>query len=110
VVSSATLAAPGYPRNLLSSHPRTALGVSRDGRRLVIAVIDGRAPGRDGMSAREVGRWLRDVGCHDGIMLDGGGSSVLVVKGRGVVSHTPTGGERTVGIHFGVRLRAPSGA
>lgn len=105
VVSAATLALPGYPRNLLSSHPRTGLGVSRDGRTLFIVVVDGRAPGRDGMTAREVGRWMREVGAHDAILLDGGGSSVMAARGRGVITHTPTGGERTVGIHFGIRLR-----
>lgn len=105
VVSAATLGSPGYPRNLLAEHPRTGLGVTRDGNTLIIAVVDGRSEGRDGMTARELGRWMRDMGCHDAILLDGGGSSALVAMGRGVVNRTPTGGERAVGVHFGVRIR-----
>lgn len=107
VIPEAVLERPGYPRNLLASHPRTALGVTRDGRTLVLAVVDGRAPMRDGMTAREAGRWLREIGVHDAVLLDGGGSSVLVTRAHGIVSRPPSDGERTVGVHIGVRLRAP---
>jgi hypothetical protein len=97
---------PGAPQ------PRTAAGVSEDGRRLILLVVDGRQPGvSEGVSLHEVGAWLRELGAHDGINLDGGGSSTFVVRGeRGEpeIRNTPVGlgvpgTVRTIGNALGVR-------
>jgi hypothetical protein len=61
-------------------HPRTALGLSEDGRRMVWLVVDGRQPGySEGVSERELAELLVEAGCHDGMNLDGGGSSVMLL-------------------------------
>jgi exopolysaccharide biosynthesis protein len=60
-------------------HPRTALGVRRGGRVLMV-VVDGRAEEAAGMTMDElqhIMRWLRS---WDAINLDGGGSSTLCVR------------------------------
>ena len=63
-------------------HPRTAAGISQDGRYLYLLVVDGRQPGvSEGMSLVELAAWMKQLGCWDAINLDGGGSSTLVVKG-----------------------------
>lgn len=60
-------------------NPRTAVGVANGGKRLFIAVIDGRQPGYSvGMSLRETASLLRDMGAREAINLDGGGSSAMV--------------------------------
>jgi len=60
-------------------NPRTAAGVARGGRRLILAVIDGRQkPYSDGMSLRETANLMLALGARDAINLDGGGSSTLV--------------------------------
>ncbi len=65
--------------------PRTAVGL--DGRgRLVLVVAEGRRPGRsEGMTLAELTERMLDLGCVDALNLDGGGSSVLVIRvpGRG---------------------------
>jgi hypothetical protein len=62
-------------------HPRTAAGVSKDGRTLILLVVDGRQPGvSEGATLHELGAWLRDAGAWNGINLDGGGSTTLVVN------------------------------
>ena len=61
-------------------HPRTALGLSEDGKKMVWLVVDGRQPGySEGVSERELAELLVEAGCHDGMNLDGGGSSVMLL-------------------------------
>ncbi|MEZ5303392.1 MAG: phosphodiester glycosidase family protein [Verrucomicrobiales bacterium] len=65
-------------------HPRTAAGISADGRFLYLLAIDGRQPRWSaGASTREVGEWLKRLGAHDGINLDGGGTTTMVIAADG---------------------------
>lgn len=89
-------------------HPRTAAGVSRDGRYVYLLVVDGRQQGlSEGMSLVELAEWMKRLGCWDAMNLDGGGSSTMVIKGSGgapKVLNSPSGGsQRSVGNHLGVR-------
>jgi len=60
-------------------HPRTAAGVSGDGRYLILLVIDGRQAGySDGATLGELANWLGRFGAADGLNLDGGGSTTMV--------------------------------
>lgn len=62
-------------------HPRTAMGLTGDGRVLLVTV-DGRQPGWSaGMSMHELSHFLRVLGVRDGLSLDGGGSSQMVIDG-----------------------------
>ena len=63
----------------LARHPRTAAGVTQDGRRLVLVVVDGRRPGWSaGMTLPELAAFMLELGVHDAVNLDGGGSSTIV--------------------------------
>lgn len=92
-------------------HPRTALGVTKDGRTLILMVTDGRQKGRsEGVSIPELGRFMMQFGAWEAINLDGGGSSTLVFqkeKGKPVIENIPVGlglpfTERPVAQHLGV--------
>lgn len=79
-------------------HPRTAVGWSERGRRLMLVVVDGRqAPYSDGMSLAELGWLFERLGAADAINLDGGGSSALVVRDRVINLPSDSAGERPVG-------------
>jgi hypothetical protein len=84
-------------------NPRTALGIANKGRRLILAVIDGRqAPYSDGTTLRETAEILLALGARDAINLDGGGSSALVYRDSTKalrVANKPSDatGERAVG-------------
>lgn len=81
---------------ILRRHPRTLAGVARDGK-LVIAVVDGRAPGSTvGASFFEAAELMRWLGARDAVNLDGGGSSTMVI-GKKVVNRPSDGRERGVG-------------
>ncbi|NIA13361.1 MAG: phosphodiester glycosidase family protein [Nitrospiraceae bacterium] len=92
-------------------HPRTAAGVSEDGKYLYLIVIDGRQGHYSGgATTRETAAWLKQLGAHDGLNLDGGGSTTLVIDdggGRAKVLNRPIhnripGMERVNGNHLGV--------
>ena len=88
-------------------HPRTAVALTEDGHFLMV-VVDGRRPGvSEGMTARELTRFLKQhFNPRYALNMDGGGSSTLVVAGEGnpdthVVNRpTDASGERLVGSHF----------
>lgn len=62
-------------------HPRTAIGFDGAGNG-VILTVDGRQPGYSvGLSHRGMGELMAALGVRDAVMLDGGGSSQMVVKG-----------------------------
>ena len=75
--------------------PRTAVGVTKDGRYL-LAVVDGRQSHSVGLTLTDWARLLVRFGAQDAINLDGGGSTDLVVNGE--VQNSPSDGqERAVG-------------
>ena len=94
----------------LVRHPRTAAGVTQDGRRLVLVVVDGRRPGWSaGMTLPELAAFMLELGVHDAVNLDGGGSSTIVWRespeGPWRTNRaSETGGFRPVSTSLGFRL------
>jgi phosphodiester glycosidase len=81
-------------------HPRTAVGVSRDGRFLFLVAVDGRQPRSKGMNVAELSRFLAGLGAWSALNLDGGGSTSLFVAAEGGLVDAPCRGERTVLNHL----------
>jgi len=79
-------------------HPRTAVGFDPSRDRLWWVVVEGRRDGvSEGMTLLELVGLLRSLGVRDAINLDGGGSSVMVVRREAVSRPSdPIGGERAV--------------
>jgi hypothetical protein len=76
-------------------HPRSAVALSRDKKKMWWVVVDGRQPGYSvGINLTDLGRFLRKLGAWEAINLDGGGSSCLVVDGQ--VVNSPSDKGRTV--------------
>lgn len=77
-------------------HPRTAMGYTRDGW-LLILVAEGRHPGKaEGLTLRQTAQLLIDWNCLEGLNLDGGGSSSLLVNGKPTITPSDKEGERAV--------------
>ncbi|MCS6798763.1 MAG: phosphodiester glycosidase family protein [Myxococcota bacterium] len=113
VVDQSIIESSDYPSHMASAHPRTGLCMHEDGRTLLLIVVDGRATGRTGMRGITFGRFARHVlGCRQAVMMDGGGSSTMYVRGEpgfegrppGIVNRTSDGRERVVCCHLGVRV------
>jgi len=76
-------------------HPRTCVGITKDS--IIFITIDGRSELAEGMSLREAQKYLLDLGCIDAINLDGGGSTCMWIKDKGVVNiPSDKTGERAV--------------
>ncbi|MCL2352824.1 MAG: phosphodiester glycosidase family protein, partial [Firmicutes bacterium] len=93
--------------------PRTALGITRDKKRLILAEVDGRSYSI-GATNDEMGRIMLRYGAYNAMHLDGGGSSTMVIKEPGaadytVVNNLSDGVQRKVVNAFGVYDNAPAG-
>jgi exopolysaccharide biosynthesis protein len=88
-------------------HPRSAAGLSADGRILYLLAVDGRRLGSVGATEREIAIILQRLGADDGLNLDGGGSTTLALRyGDGNIrpANTPVSGkERNVAACLGLR-------
>jgi hypothetical protein len=79
-----------------SRNPRTLAGVRADGT-LLLVTVDGRQPGWSaGVTLVEAARVMRSLGARDAVNLDGGGSTVMVIRGEVVNRPSDPGGERAV--------------
>lgn len=75
--------------------PRTAFGLLRDGR-YVLVTIDGRRPGYSvGATLPELAKVMQELGAAEAINLDGGGSTTMWLRGR-TVNLPSDGRERPV--------------
>ena len=91
-------------------HPRTAVGFDDSGSWLLMVVVDGRQPGfSEGVTLYELAGILQSRGCSESINLDGGGSSIMLVResGRDVRTlNSPSGkAHRPVPVMLGVRKK-----
>ena len=96
----------GDPRYIPGNiEPRSALGLSQDGRYMILMTIDGRQPGYSlGATSFEESEWLQRFGAYNGINLDGGGSSHLWLSehnGNTYALNSPSE-NRAVGNHLGI--------
>lgn len=96
------------------AEPRTAVGLDRPGRRLVIVIVDGRQPGySEGATLAELAQIFLEHKAFRAMNLDGGGSSTLAIDvggGQVQVLNSPIhqgipGNERPVGNHLGISAK-----
>lgn len=80
-----------------SRHPRTAVGITSDGRKVLFVTVDGRQPGHSvGMTLRELASLMLKLGAYEALNLDGGGSTTMVVSDSVVNRPSDATGERPV--------------
>lgn len=92
---------PGSDHFTRAPHPRTAAGLSADGRQLYLLVVDGRREGVPGVTLPELARLMDDLGACTAVNLDGGGSSAMWIRDR-IVNRPSDGVERPVVNHLAV--------
>lgn len=77
-----------------SLHPRSAIGVTKDGDIWLVAV-EGRQPMSRGCGLDELARVMQRLGCRSAMNLDGGGSTTLNVAGL-TMNRPSAGSERAI--------------
>lgn len=88
-------------------HPRTSIGISQDGTKIIMMVVDGRSGSSVGVTTSMLADLMRYAGAYEAVNLDGGGSSTLYTAALGVRNHTSDGSERAVGNAIFAVLEAP---
>jgi hypothetical protein len=91
--------------------PRTAIGMNKNGRYLILIVVDGRQPFySDGVTFTKLAELFIAQGANIAMSLDGGGSATMVMEGENgepVILNSPIdnyipGRERPVANHLGI--------
>ncbi len=72
-------------------NPRTAIGYTRDNH-LIMLTADGREGSSIGLTLVELANLMKELGCVNAMNLDGGGSTVMFVKGHVVNKPAVQGG------------------
>jgi exopolysaccharide biosynthesis protein len=94
-------------------HPRTAVGITRDGSKLILLVVDGRQPKLSiGMQLSDLADEMIAQGAYNALNLDGGGSSTMVYRDPAskqlkVLNSPSDSKERSVANVLGVKVDGP---
>ncbi len=84
-----------FRSDVIAVGPRTAVGVDKDGKYLLV-VADGRRPTQSvGLTLNEMGATMLSLGAVNAINFDGGGSSAMAINGK-LVNRPSDGYERQV--------------
>lgn len=85
-----------FSSNISGTHPRTAIGTSKDGETLYLVTVDGRQKSSVGMTQQELAEFLLDIEVYNAINLDGGGSTTMLARKLGDTTlstiNSPSGG------------------
>ena len=69
-----------YTHTVAGNNPRTAIGVTKDGKTMYLVAVDGRQTMSRGMRMSHLAELMIDLGCYYAINLDGGGSTRMVAS------------------------------
>ena len=113
IAGNVLLVEKGKPNTYVSDksrHGRTVVGLNEQNTRLIILVVDGLKPGVSiGMTYEELANEMVNLDCYTALNLDGGGSSVMVMRdpadGTFQIINSPSDGrERAVANVLGINV------
>jgi exopolysaccharide biosynthesis protein len=97
------------PHDNTQRHPRTVIGLDASSTHLILLVLDGRKQGvAEGMSYAELSKEMIAAGCQTALNLDGGGSSVMVLREGDkftIKNHPSNESQRPVGNVLGIDVK-----
>ncbi len=85
-----------YSHTISGTQPRSAVGIDKTGKIITLVAVDGRRSGATGMTMKQLGYLMAELGCYNAMNLDGGGSTLMAVKqdGSHKVVNTPSDGSK----------------
>lgn len=103
-----------FASNISGSHPRSAIGLSRDTETLYLITVDGRQTLSIGMTQTELADFLIEKGIYNALNLDGGGSTTMIARRLGYNNistiNSPSGGvQRMVTNAIGIYNNSKTG-
>lgn len=103
-----------FTQDVSGNHPRTAVGITKDRRQLILVTVDGRHTSYKGLNGQAMANLMIELGSHEAIMMDGGGSTGMVTRSlgefkTGLVTTPSDGSERRIINSLAVVTTAPTG-
>jgi exopolysaccharide biosynthesis protein len=89
-------------------HPRSAVAAHSDSKQVMLVVVDGRSSASAGMALGTLARYLKHLGAHQALNLDGGGSSAIGTRFDGtsrILNQPSDGRERPFPTGLGITTR-----
>lgn len=77
-----------FTQDVSGNHPRTAVGITKDRKQLILVAVDGRHTSYKGLNGANMAKLMIELGSYEAIMMDGGGSTTMVTRPLG--EFTPT--------------------
>lgn len=92
--------------------PRTAIGINSSNSEILLVTVDGRNNSSIGMTELELANFMKSIGAHNALNLDGGGSTTMGIRYSGdqittVVNSPSEGSERAIVSGVGIKTNAP---
>ena len=69
--------------DIMARSPKTALGISKNGKMLYFVTVDGRQTASIGLTLKEMAQFMQSIGAYYAINMDGGGSTTMVARHLG---------------------------
>jgi len=69
-----------FSQNISGNNPRTAVGITKDRKKVLLMTVDGRSASYRGVTQTELAALMREFGAYEALNLDGGGSTEMIVK------------------------------
>ncbi|MDD2961124.1 MAG: phosphodiester glycosidase family protein [Muribaculaceae bacterium] len=91
----------------MARHPRTMLGYTKDQKRAILCLLDGRSTISSGGIYYELADIMKNAGAHWAMNIDGGGSSTMYVQNLGIMNVPSDGKERAVSNGMYLVLNTP---
>lgn len=90
-----------FTQNVTGNHPRTAIGISKDRKQLIMVTVDGRNVSFRGVTGQQMAGLMMELGSYEAIMMDGGGSTTMTTRELGtsrssVINYPSDGSERRI--------------
>lgn len=95
------------PQGDMARHPRTMMGYTKDQKKMILCVVDGRSTISSGGIYLELADLMRYAGAYWAMNCDGGGSSTMYVRNLGIMNVPSDGSERAVSNGLYLVLDAP---
>ena len=87
-----------FTEPVTGSHPRTAIGINRNGNELILVTVDGRHRSFTGVDGNRLADIMIELGSEKALLMDGGGSTTMAIKPLGeknvIIANNPSDGSQ----------------
>ncbi|MBM7614251.1 phosphodiester glycosidase family protein [Alkaliphilus hydrothermalis] len=90
-----------FTQSVTGNHPRSAVGITKNRSQIILVTVDGRHSSYVGVNGDSLAKLMIELGSHEAVIMDGGGSSTMLTRRPGSfvpqLTNTPSdGSERRI--------------